>query len=272
MRRWTGAVLAGAMTAAGAQTPLAEPTVTVYAAGSLRAALTRIGADFEASPGGQKVAFVFGASGLLRDRLLGGERADVFASANMDHPLALAAAGRAQPVQACRHVLVVPLTRDRFEGVDWRQAGHDALCCHLAYHEFAASLLSDIARIGARADQLARFIRLLSRKTQAGVGIGSQAQRIAPSVQAVVEAPTVRAAFDEQPQVQTGTIGEAMPGVTGLDRLDRCVRGDEVMGHAGTPQQQRERFCGSCRSSCNVNSEPERSHGKCCDKKKALEH
>ena len=100
MRRWTGAVLAGAMTAAGAQTPLAEPTVTVYAAGSLRAALTRIGADFEASPGGQKVAFVFGASGLLRDRLLGGERADVFASANMDHPLALAAAGRAQPVQA----------------------------------------------------------------------------------------------------------------------------------------------------------------------------
>jgi ABC-type molybdate transport system substrate-binding protein len=78
MRRWAGAALAAAVTAAAAQTPDAAPPLTVYAAGSLRAALTRIGADFEAAPGGQKVTFVFGASGLLRDRLLGGERADVF--------------------------------------------------------------------------------------------------------------------------------------------------------------------------------------------------
>jgi molybdate transport system substrate-binding protein len=100
-RRWVGAVLAGMVTAAAGQTPdAAAAPLTVYAAGSLRAALTRIGADFEAAPGGQKVTFVFGASGLLRDRLLGGERADVFASANMEHPQALASAGRAQPVQA----------------------------------------------------------------------------------------------------------------------------------------------------------------------------
>jgi molybdate transport system substrate-binding protein len=42
----------------------------------------------------------FGASGLLKDRLLGGEPAHVFASANMDHPQALAAAGRATAPQA----------------------------------------------------------------------------------------------------------------------------------------------------------------------------
>jgi molybdate transport system substrate-binding protein len=75
-------------------------TLTVYAAGSLRGALTQIGADFEAAPGSAKVNFVFGASGLLRDRLQAGERADVFASANMEHPRALADAGKAQPVQA----------------------------------------------------------------------------------------------------------------------------------------------------------------------------
>jgi molybdate transport system substrate-binding protein len=77
-----------------------DAALTVYAAGSLRGALTQIGQDFEAAPGGMKVNFVFGASGLLRDRLQGGERADVFASANMDHPRALASAGKAQPVQA----------------------------------------------------------------------------------------------------------------------------------------------------------------------------
>jgi molybdate transport system substrate-binding protein len=74
--------------------------LTVYAAGSLRGALTLIAQDFEASAGGAKVNFVFGASGLLRDRLQSGERADVFASANMEHPRALADAGKAQPVQA----------------------------------------------------------------------------------------------------------------------------------------------------------------------------
>lgn len=75
-----------------------EPPLTVYAAGSLRAALTLIARDFEATPGGGKVTFVFGASGLLRERLQGGERADLFASANMEHPQALADAGRAEPV------------------------------------------------------------------------------------------------------------------------------------------------------------------------------
>ena len=40
-----------------------------------------------------KARLTFGASGLLRDRISGGERADVFASANMEHPQSLAEAG-----------------------------------------------------------------------------------------------------------------------------------------------------------------------------------
>ena len=71
----------------------------IYAAGSLRAALTEAGRAFEGTQPGQRVAFTFGASGLLKDRLLQGERADVFASANMAHPQALADAGLARPPQ-----------------------------------------------------------------------------------------------------------------------------------------------------------------------------
>jgi molybdenum ABC transporter molybdate-binding protein len=70
----------------------------VYAAGSLRAALTEAAQAFAAHRAGT-VQFEFGPSGLLRDRLAKGESADVFASANMEHPRSLADAGRAAPVR-----------------------------------------------------------------------------------------------------------------------------------------------------------------------------
>jgi len=78
----------------------AEPGVlSVYAAGSLRAPLVEIGRAYEARHPGRSVRFTFGASGLLKDRLLAGEAADVFASANLEHPDALARAGRSGPVE-----------------------------------------------------------------------------------------------------------------------------------------------------------------------------
>jgi ABC-type molybdate transport system substrate-binding protein len=91
----TAALVATAPLAA-ARTPDA---VVVFAAGSLRAALTETAAAFEHAQPGRQVRLVFGASGLLKDRLAGGEQADVFASANMEHPEALAAAGKASAVQ-----------------------------------------------------------------------------------------------------------------------------------------------------------------------------
>lgn len=68
----------------------AQPSpVQLYAAGSLRGALTEVAQQFEAATG-QQVALTFGASGLLRERIENGEAAQVFASADMDHPLRLA--------------------------------------------------------------------------------------------------------------------------------------------------------------------------------------
>lgn len=92
-------VLAAAL-AMGTGASAQEAPLKVLAAGSLRAALTDAAAAFESASPGRRVELGFGASGLLKDRLLGGERADLFASANMEHPQALAAAGKAAPPQA----------------------------------------------------------------------------------------------------------------------------------------------------------------------------
>ncbi len=71
---------------------VAVQDIAVFAAGSLRAPLTDLAAAFERSCG-HRVVLTFGASGLLRDRITGGAPADVFASANMEHPQALVARG-----------------------------------------------------------------------------------------------------------------------------------------------------------------------------------
>jgi molybdate transport system substrate-binding protein len=106
-----GAVVLSVSVGAMAQ----EPPIKVLAAGSLRAALTDAAKAFEAAAPGRKVELGFGASGLLKDRLIGGERADVFASANMEHPQALAAAGRAAAPQAFARNKLCALGTARFE-------------------------------------------------------------------------------------------------------------------------------------------------------------
>ena len=74
----------------------ADP-VLLHAAGSLRAALTEVSKAFETAAGAS-VQTKFGPSGLLKDEIAGGAKAEVFASANMEHPLALAAAKLSGPV------------------------------------------------------------------------------------------------------------------------------------------------------------------------------
>ena len=69
-------------------------TVSLYAAGSLKAALTDVARAFEAENGGKiRVQTTFGASGLLRERIEKGEPAHVFASANTGHPKRLGEQG-----------------------------------------------------------------------------------------------------------------------------------------------------------------------------------
>ena len=75
----------------------ADQPVLLHSAGSLRAALSEVSAAFEAV-GGVKVQAKFGPSGVLKDEIAAGAPAEVFASANMEHPQALADAKRSGPV------------------------------------------------------------------------------------------------------------------------------------------------------------------------------
>ncbi|MCZ8285269.1 MAG: molybdate ABC transporter substrate-binding protein, partial [Bacteroidia bacterium] len=96
---------------AHAQSPAASAEAAaplrVYAAGSLREALTEVARAYETRMG-VKTQLTFGASGLLRERIEKGEPAQVFASADTQHPERLfAAAGSAwaQPTLFVRNQL-----------------------------------------------------------------------------------------------------------------------------------------------------------------------
>ena len=88
--------LAVTLAAATIAVPAVAP-VLLHAAGSLRTALTEVAGAFEAASG-QRVQAKYGPSGTLKDEIAGGAHAEVFASANMDHPQALATAGKSGPV------------------------------------------------------------------------------------------------------------------------------------------------------------------------------
>ena len=94
MRAVPGLILALGIMAIPAK---ASEPVMLHAAGSLRGALSEASAAFEAASG-LKVQAKYGPSGLLKDEIAGGARAEVFASANMNHPQALASAKRSGPV------------------------------------------------------------------------------------------------------------------------------------------------------------------------------
>ncbi len=76
---------------------LAAEPILLHAAGSLQSALTGVANAYQAASG-QKVQAKFGPSGTLKDEIAAGARAEVFASANMEHPQALAVAGKSGPV------------------------------------------------------------------------------------------------------------------------------------------------------------------------------
>ena len=68
--------------------PAAAETVQLYAAGSLKGALTDVAKAYEAMTG-NKIDGKYGPSGFLRNEISGGAKAHVFASANIEHPQAL---------------------------------------------------------------------------------------------------------------------------------------------------------------------------------------
>ena len=136
--------------------------VQVYAAGSLREAFTEIARQHEARTG-QPVALTFGASGLLRERIEKGEPAQVFASADTDHPQRLAARGGWQTPTVFTRNALCALTSEQIN------ATPDTLL---------ATLLRADVRVGTstpRADPSGDYAWALFRKAD-GVQPGAYAQ------------------------------------------------------------------------------------------------
>jgi len=92
-----GALLAGTIASLPPSAHAEPDAVVLFAAGSLREAMTQIAADYRAAAG-VETRTEFGPSGLLRQRIEQGAHADLLASADTGHPLALLRAGRADRV------------------------------------------------------------------------------------------------------------------------------------------------------------------------------
>jgi ABC-type molybdate transport system substrate-binding protein len=92
------ALFALTLAPAGAQTPPAAPSehVVLYAAGSLKAAMSEIVRAFTAQTG-IAVEQTYGPSGLLREKIEGGAPADLFASADTANPIQLQREGKGGP-------------------------------------------------------------------------------------------------------------------------------------------------------------------------------
>ena len=90
-------LLLAVMCASTTITPAHADQLRVLAAGSLREVVSDIGDCYKKATG-IEVAAGFGPSGVLRERIEKGEKTDLFASADMGHPLKLLADGRASRV------------------------------------------------------------------------------------------------------------------------------------------------------------------------------
>lgn len=91
--------------AQAAPPPSSSAPLKILAAGSLTGALTAVAQLYTAKTG-QKIEAKFGPAGLLRERIENGEKVDIYASANMQHPQTLADHGIAtQPVVMTRNRL-----------------------------------------------------------------------------------------------------------------------------------------------------------------------
>jgi molybdate transport system substrate-binding protein len=85
------ACMVGSFSAAVAADTTVAP-IRIFAAGSLTGAMTAVMQLYKEKTG-VDVQADFGPAGLLRERIEGGEHPDIFASANMEHPQAIAEKG-----------------------------------------------------------------------------------------------------------------------------------------------------------------------------------
>jgi molybdate transport system substrate-binding protein len=172
----------------GMMGPTAAATINLYAAGSLQNALTDVAKTYQSATG-NTVSAKYGPSGLLKSEISEGAKADVFASANMEHPQDLHDEKKSGPV--------IRFARNRL--------------CALVKPELEVDSAS-----------------LLERMLDPGVKLGTSTPKVDPSGDYAFEVfrkadairPGAQAALENKALQLTGSAGSAKPA------LGRTVYGD----------------------------------------------
>ncbi|MBC1241398.1 extracellular solute-binding protein [Nostoc sp. 2RC] len=134
--------------------PTEADKVVLFGAGSLRGALSEVAKNFENVKGGT-VETSFAFSGLQRERIENGEKADVFASADVSNPLTLYQEGLSGPVVNFTSNRLVAVVNSDFE---------------LTTNNFLQQLLSNAGKIGTfppLSDPLGAYTQDVYRKADA---------------------------------------------------------------------------------------------------------
>jgi len=96
-RRLAGGLALGAAIMCAGPSCAQAQEVVLFGAGSLREVMTQLATDYQAAHG-TAVRTAFGPSGLMRERIERGDKADLLASADLGHPLRLQQQGLADHV------------------------------------------------------------------------------------------------------------------------------------------------------------------------------
>jgi molybdate transport system substrate-binding protein len=184
----------------------------VLAAGSLREVIGEIGGRYQKATGVQVVAD-FGPSGVLRERIEKGEKVDLFASADMGHPLKLLADGRATRA-------------DMFT--------HNALCAFampkvgLTQANFVDRLLDPAVKLGTstpKADPAGDYTWLMFRRAD-GIRPGAYAT-LDQKAQQIVGGPTNNAPVNGKDPAAaallSGSIDVMIGYCSGRERMAKAV-------------------------------------------------
>jgi len=218
-----------------------SPPLHVYAAGSLRGAVRSLAAIYEKT-NGQPIDIVFGPAGLLLDRIEKDGGADLFLSANMNHPEQLARAGKSlPPVIFARNALCALARKD----------------LGLTTENFLPRLLDPATRIGTSTPGAdpggdyawMLFARADALKTGAGKLLADKAQKL---VGGTLVPPPAAGANPVAQFVKEGTVdlfigycshGSAMPdnglvSVKAPDDINVAVDYGMTIIEGGDPQRQ----------------------------------
>jgi molybdate transport system substrate-binding protein len=196
----TPALFALTLVAVSCSSEIAPRTeVVVSAAASLTDVFKRIGARFESSHVGIEVVFNFGGSPALREQILAGAPADVFASADQSNMEEVVAAG------------LVASGPDHFTSNQLEIAvppGNPAGIANL--HDFARSeLFLGLCAVGVPCGDLAR-------EALAGAGVDPAADTSEPDVRALLA------------KVESGELDAGITYVTDVMAADGRVDGVEI--------------------------------------------